>query len=108
MRELVIPTPLQRSRVPEFFPQFRGAAALAHLAHKGRGPRYVLVGGRAWYDKDDIVAWLESNKRSGPATEHKSQIEKSKQPCRPMRRRGRPTKAEQFLRDPLVTPGSSR
>jgi hypothetical protein len=57
---------LERSAVPLEFPQFRNSGALAHLAHVGRGPRYVVVGGRAWYDPQDIRAWLELNKRCGP------------------------------------------
>jgi len=91
---------LQRAMVPSYFPQFRNAAALAHLAHLGRGPRYVIVGGIAWYDPADILQWLENKKRTGPdnaCTERitnrkmKAHIVKSK-------KRGRPTKVEQMLR----------
>jgi hypothetical protein len=107
MREPVAPISLERSRVPEFFPQFRNAAALAHLANKGRGPRYVLVGGRAWYDQADILAWLESNKRSGPKIECKTTAEQPKQLPQPRRGRGRPTKMQQSLRRCALVPAGN-
>jgi hypothetical protein len=91
---------LERSVVPLHFPQFRNAGALAHLAHIARGPRYVLVGGKAWYDAADIRAWLEGNKRCGPAVEarppksHPGRTAASAGP----KKRGRPTKFEQMKR----------
>jgi hypothetical protein len=97
MREANPPQSLERSRVPEFFPQFRNAAALAHLANKGRGPRYVLVGGRAWYDQADILTWLESHKRVGPAYGKNDYVKQSGETISKSRRRGRPSKMQQFL-----------
>jgi hypothetical protein len=91
---------LERSAVPDRFPQFRNTTALAHLAHTARGPRYVLIGGKAWYDPRDIYAWLEENKRKGPQrpslTPQGDQRRTSK-PA-PLRKRGRPTKLEQMMR----------
>jgi hypothetical protein len=57
---------LERAAVSIHFPEFHNAAALAHLAHAGRGARYVLIGGKAWYDSSDIRSWLEANKRCRP------------------------------------------
>jgi hypothetical protein len=96
---------LQRSTVPSYFPQFRNAAALAHLAHLGRGPRYVLVGGIAWYDPKDIDQWLESNKKTGP-TKSRGQptlAKNIKLKLHRPRRRGRPTKLEQMLHSRLFS-----
>ena len=91
---------LQRSMVPAEFPQFRSAAALAHLAHHGRGPRYVLVGGIAWYDPADIYQWLESNKKIGPvkSSQRRPLAEVAKREAHEKRTRGRPTKLQQMLR----------
>lgn len=91
---------LQRSMVPVHFPQFRNASALAHLAHLGKGPRYVLVGGVAWYDPVDIDQWLENNKKTGPTKPRERHIltANTKQQVHDPRRRGRPTKLEQMLR----------
>src|SRR6185437_2976973 len=91
---------LERAQVPLRFPQFRNSAALAHLAHKARGPRYVLVGGKAWYDPADIAAWLESNKRFGPV---RNTLSSKPTPARSLAgersiKRGRPTKFEQMKR----------
>jgi hypothetical protein len=93
-------TLIQRSEVPGRFPQFRSGAALAYLAHLGRGPRYVLVGGIAWYDPIDIIHWLEINKRTGPVKGGKqpTHSESVNSKTRRSRRRGRPTKLEQMLR----------
>jgi hypothetical protein len=94
------PSSLERSVVPLQFPQFRNSGALAHLAHVGRGPRYVIVGGKAWYDPADIRAWLEARKQYGPAqarqlTERISaRAVEGAQP----KKRGRPTKLEQMSR----------
>jgi hypothetical protein len=91
---------IKRAAVPAYFPQFRSTASLAHLAHTGRGPRYVLVGGQAWYEISDIQTWLEQNKRIGPAL-----VDKDGQGRHadsrfdtPRTKRGRPTKAEQARR----------
>jgi len=92
---------LARSAVPLRFPQFRNAAALAHLAHVGRGPRYVVIGGRAWYDPADIVEWLEANKRCGPARARpaaKSPFANAPHETQKPKKIGRPTKAEQMRR----------
>jgi hypothetical protein len=91
---------LERSAVPLHFPQFRNSASLAHLAHIARGPRYVLVGGKAWYDPDDILAWLEANKRSGPTVESRPPKINNGGVTGPAvpKKRGRPTKFEQMKR----------
>jgi hypothetical protein len=90
---------LERSAVPLHFPQFRNSGALAHLAHIARGPRYVLVGGKAWYDPDDIRAWLEANKRCGPAVgSRSSKPTNSGAVSAGPKKRGRPTKFEQMKR----------
>jgi hypothetical protein len=92
-------TVLARSAVPAHFPQFRTAAALAHLAHCGKGPPYTLVGGRAWYEITDIREWLEHNKRCGPAipwSATTSPGDHDRQ--RSNKKRGRPTKSEQYQR----------
>jgi hypothetical protein len=91
---------LERAAVPLQFPQFRNSAALAHLAHRARGPRYVLVGGKAWYDPEDIRAWLELNKRCGPQRAPQLAEQGSARPAlsgQPVKR-GRPTKFEQMKR----------
>jgi|SRR6185437_10408528 len=91
---------LERSAVPFHFPQFRNAGALAHLAHIARGPRYVLVGGKAWYDAADIRAWLEGNKRCGPTVEPRSPKSRPDRAAASagLNKRGRPTKFEQMKR----------
>jgi hypothetical protein len=94
------PACLTRSAVPGYFPQFKNAATLAHLAHKRRGPRYALVGGHAWYEISDIRIWLDQQKRAGPVSFPKT----GKNPVRHgqtgsmAKKRGRPTKAEQMRR----------
>ena len=91
------PTVLERSSVPQFFPFFRSAASLAHLAHCRKGPRYVLIGGKAWYEIADILSWIESNKKNGPPG---SSTPSPPSPLRPAaaKKRGRPTKMEQYER----------
>jgi hypothetical protein len=90
---------LKRSAVPQYFPQFRNPAALAHLAHCGRGPRYVLVGGTAWYDPKDIRKWLETKKIVGPSYRHQTSIVKMRDGSASIPpKRGRPTKLEQLRR----------
>jgi hypothetical protein len=91
---------LKRADVPLQFPQFRHAAALAHLAHHGRGPKYVLVGGSAWYDPADIREWLESKKTVGPAQRARTSIAPKaiRTAATPPPKRGRPTKLEQIRR----------
>src|SRR5579859_684497 len=97
---------LERSAVPTHFPQFRTVAALAHLAHRGQGPAYTLVGGRAWYQISDIREWLERNKRCGAAIAGGATESSGNRGSRKARaKRGRPTKAEQFRR--LANPPSS-
>ena len=93
----VEPTILERSSVPDFFPVFRNAAALAHLAHCRKGPRYVLVGGKAWYEVSDIRAWIEHNKKAGPR--ESTPIKTPSAPPPPgIKKRGRPSKMEQYRR----------
>lgn len=90
---------LPRSEVPLHFPQFRHSAALAHLAHRGRGPLYVLIGGVAWYDPADIRAWLEQNKRRGPdRVPGRIPTKPSVHQVPDTVKRGRPTKLEQMRR----------
>jgi hypothetical protein len=73
---------------------------LAHLAHVGRGPRYVIVGGKAWYDPADIRAWLEARKQYGPsqARQVPERISARAVEGAKPKRRGRPTKLEQMTR----------
>jgi hypothetical protein len=94
------PACLKRAAVPGYFPQFKNAATLAHLAHKRCGPRYVLVGGQAWYDISDIRMWLDQQKRSGPTTPAKREQNpiNNRQTGSTAKKRGRPTKAEQMRR----------
>jgi hypothetical protein len=91
------PTILERSSVPQFFPVFRNTAALAHLAHCRKGPRYVLIGGKAWYEVSDIRVWLESSKQHGPPG---SPLLRGRGPAPPFptKKRGRPSKMEQYER----------
>lgn len=89
---------LDRTTVPFHFPQFKNSATLAHLAHKARGPRYVLVGGKAWYDPVDIQIWLEANKRCGPAYEKQLRFTQNQIAAVRPRKRGRPTKLEEMKR----------
>jgi hypothetical protein len=91
------PTILERSSVHQFFPFFRNGAALAHLAHCRRGPRYVLIGGKAWYEVSDIRAWLEEDKKSGPP-DIVSLNELSSRPSIALKKRGRPSKMEAYMR----------
>ena len=95
---------MKRAAVPARFPQFRSAASLAHLAHTGRGPRYVLVGGHAWYEVSDIRTWLDQNKRVGPnlAPKDRQSGVTDPQPGKSRKKRGRPTKAEQKRRRDLL------
>jgi hypothetical protein len=95
--ESTIPTLLERAQVSAHFPLFRNAAALAHLAHIGTGPPYIIVGGKAWYELGDIKAWLEANKKRGPTPENDKPAS-SIPPIAVPKRRGRPTKFEQFHR----------
>ena len=90
---------LERSAVPAHFPQFRTAAALAHLAHCGKGPPYTLVGGRAWYEIEDIKGWLNANKQQGPAqTADAGSTANRSNSQKPGSKRGRPSKAELYCR----------
>jgi len=89
-----------RALVPVRFPMFRNAAALAYLAHRGDGPRYVLVGGVAWYALADIRQWLETNKKAGTGC-NRTRLARSEPPTPAvpvLPKRGRPTKAEQMRR----------
>ncbi|MCG5431483.1 helix-turn-helix domain-containing protein [Mycobacterium sp. MYCO198283] len=36
------------------------------LRHKGTGPRYVKLGGRVYYRRADIEAWIEANVYTRP------------------------------------------
>lgn len=92
-----LPILIERAQVPSHFPLFRNTAALAHLAHSRKGPPYILVGGRAWYDVADIKAWLEQNKKVGPTEEQKKRGD-SEGPAVSKKKRGRPTKREQYYR----------
>lgn len=43
-------------------------ANLAQLRFKGQGPRFMKPSARVVvYDREDVIAWLESTKRSGTA-----------------------------------------
>jgi len=66
---------------------------LARLAYFGRGPAYYIVNGRAFYDRDEVLAWIRSC-RVDPATKAAPAPVPAPEP----RRRGRPTKAEQASR----------
>jgi hypothetical protein len=99
-----IPTLLERAQVPAHFPLFRNAASLAHLAHNGSGPPYILVGGKAWYEVADITEWIEQNKRRGREPED-PEIRTSLPPK--SKRRGRPTKMQQYFRS-LRPPANAR
>jgi hypothetical protein len=98
-----IPRALERSEVPHYFRQFGDASVLKKLAHSGKGPLYQLIGRKAWYDTADIVSWLEARKQQGPKrTESAAQSVKSTSTVglrvSPPKRRGRPTKTEQWER----------
>jgi len=60
----------------------------------------VLVGGEAWYDPVDVLAWLEANKRTGPVREQQPPERTSYPAVKTVgpKKRGRPTKAEQMRR----------
>lgn len=91
------PTLIERAQVPARFPMFRNAASLAHLAHSGKGPPYILVGGKAWYEVADIMSWIDNNKIRGqglPEPRPRPPIHES--PA--LKKRGRPTKMEQYHR----------
>ncbi len=94
---------IPRDEVPKLFPCFRNAQALAHLAHEERGPLYVTIGGRSWYDPADIVAWIEAGKRTGPGKPRKKPAETPKPQDDGPRKRGRPTKFEQMQRQRAFT-----
>lgn len=34
------------------------------MRHRGIGPRFIRLGGRVAYDRADVEAWLESQKRA--------------------------------------------
>ncbi|MGE3335405.1 MAG: hypothetical protein AB7I36_17300 [Rhodospirillaceae bacterium] len=91
-----IPTLLERAQVPAHFPLFRNTASLAHLAHIGKGPPYVLVGGKAWYEIADITAWIDSNKVQGAPRAAQPPLPKAVSIG--LKKRGRPTKMEQYFR----------
>jgi hypothetical protein len=91
------PTILERSSVPQFFPFFRNAASLAHLAHCHKGPPYVLIGGKAWYEVSDIRQWIEGIKKSGPSQAPITRLTPTPRPPGP-KKRGRPSKLEQYER----------
>lgn len=88
---------LERAAVPLHFPQFKNAASLAHLAHCSKGPPYILVGGRAWYDVEEIRLWLDDNKKRGPGHPDNAEKDDLIKPSQ-VRKRGRPTKMEQYQR----------
>ncbi len=92
-----LPTLIPRAQVPARFPMFRNSASLAHLAHNGKGPPYILVGGKAWYEVADIMSWIDSNKIRGQSL---SPID-TRPPIHAapsIKKRGRPTKMEQYHR----------
>jgi hypothetical protein len=95
-----MPLALERAEVPRYFRQFQNAAVLKKLAHAGKGPLYQLIGKKAWYETADIIAWLDSRKRSGP--ERRQAEPPQDQPLSPLRpilrrkRPGRPSKASQW------------
>lgn len=75
---------------------------LKKLAHTGKGPLYQLIGRKAWYDTEDILAWLASRKQSGPGRRHPAEpAARSPSPNADVlvrTRRGRPTKTAQWRR----------
>ncbi|MBT5943901.1 MAG: helix-turn-helix domain-containing protein [Rhodospirillaceae bacterium] len=40
---------------------------LADWASKGKGPEYVMIGGRAFYFQDDLSTWIESRRKRSSA-----------------------------------------
>lgn len=39
------------------------AASFAELACQNKGPAYLIAGGRAWYRRADLDAWLEARRK---------------------------------------------
>ena len=37
-----------------------GETGLANLASKGRGPKYGLINGRAYYTRENLLEWVEA------------------------------------------------
>lgn len=90
-----LPTLLERAQVPSHFPLFRNAASLAHLAHSRKGPPYIIVGGKAWYEVADIMSWINQNKVRSSEVD----LGRPKALAAPLvKKRGRPTKMEQYHR----------
>jgi len=46
-------------------------STLAHLACRGKGPAYAIIGKRAIYTREDIENWLES-KRTTPSKSYRT------------------------------------
>lgn len=96
--ESALPTLLERAQVPSHFPLFRNAASLAHLAHSRKGPPYIIVGGKAWYEVADIMSWINQNKvRTSEGNEVGVKRPRTISPPT-AKKRGRPSKMEQYHR----------
>ena len=43
-----------------------GKTTLAELASEDRGPRYVIINGRALYTEQDLLAWIQQQADQSP------------------------------------------
>ena len=50
------------------------AKTLADWATKGIGPRYVMVGGRAFYFRADLDSWIAGRGTSPSSTRHRLEL----------------------------------
>ncbi|HDN79230.1 MAG TPA: DNA-binding protein [Chloroflexi bacterium] len=56
-----LPEYFSRAEAERLFPGVVTASTLARLASQGRGPRFLKMGRRVFYRREDFVKWLEEN-----------------------------------------------
>jgi len=56
-----VPEYFSRAEAERLFPGVVSAATLAKLASQGRGPRFLKMGRKVFYRRDDFLRWLEEN-----------------------------------------------
>jgi len=62
-----VPNEPRRLLPPQGAAEYLGGIAIPTLARwrvEGRGPRFVKLGSRVFYDRADLDRWLEANTRS--------------------------------------------
>jgi hypothetical protein len=45
-----------------------GETGLANMASDGKGPKFVIINGRALYTREDLLAWITEQASAPPRT----------------------------------------